>query len=468
MWARNYLIATFLLLLVLAVSASVSDKVLQIPLFEVGSLWVKAAETFTLRVLTSFLALSDLTSPWTYVKMSAMIVLIYGSYAIFFRPMNRVKKLGDVGYIAEGAFSLKETANMVQKRRKIGNIPPPFPNGWFGLMESFQLKTGEAKTVSALGQNLAVFRDQNGTAHVLDAYCPHMGANLAAGGRVLGDCIECPFHAWKFRGHDGKCVSIPYTDKIPNIARVKSWPVREVSGWVFIWHHAESVDPTWSIPVVEEIENKKWVYKGRTEHYINAHIEEIPENGADVVHLKQVHGPIMTAGADLRTMWNKRWAFAEHHWTAAWDQLPEPDGHIGCLKLNHDITIFNFKIPLLNLKVCAKQIGPGLVYLEFDSFFGRGMYLQTVVPQAPLVQRVVHNIFVNTWMPTCIAKFYLLSEALQVERDIMIWNNKQYEGRPLFVKSKEDSLIAKHRRWYSQFYSKNTSSNIFQKENLDF
>lgn len=63
------------------------------------------------------------------------------------------------------------------------------------------------------GQELVVFRDTKGLAHVLDAYCPHMGANLGVGGRVVGDCIECPFHGWKFRGHDGKCMEIPYSDK---------------------------------------------------------------------------------------------------------------------------------------------------------------------------------------------------------------------------------------------------------------
>lgn len=48
---------------------------------------------------------------------------------------------------------------------------------------------------------------------MVDAYCPHLGANLAAGGRVLGDCIECPFHGWQFQGSDGKCVRIPYAEK---------------------------------------------------------------------------------------------------------------------------------------------------------------------------------------------------------------------------------------------------------------
>lgn len=63
------------------------------------------------------------------------------------------------------------------------------------------------------GQQVAVFRGQDGKAYVVDAYCPHLGANLAVGGRVVGGCIECPFHGWQFRGQDGKCVKIPYADK---------------------------------------------------------------------------------------------------------------------------------------------------------------------------------------------------------------------------------------------------------------
>lgn len=64
-----------------------------------------------------------------------------------------------------------------------------------------------------LGEQVAVFRAENGKAHVLDAYCPHLGANLAVGGRVLGDCLECPFHGWQFQGSDGKCVKVPYAEK---------------------------------------------------------------------------------------------------------------------------------------------------------------------------------------------------------------------------------------------------------------
>lgn len=44
------------------------------------------------------------------------------------------------------------------RNRKIGEIPPVYPNGWFCLLESSQLKKGQVKHVAALGENFAVFR----------------------------------------------------------------------------------------------------------------------------------------------------------------------------------------------------------------------------------------------------------------------------------------------------------------------
>lgn len=36
---------------------------------------------------------------------------------------------------------------------------------------------------------------------------------MGEGGRVKGDCLECPFHSWTFRGEDGRCDNIPYAEK---------------------------------------------------------------------------------------------------------------------------------------------------------------------------------------------------------------------------------------------------------------
>src|SRR5262245_331778 len=90
----------------------------------------------------------------------------------------------------------------------------PYPNGWFRLAYSHEVARGQILRTSALGQELIVFRGEDGVAAVIDAFCPHLGADLAAGGKVKGNAVACPFHAWEFAG-DGRCVKIPYCEKIP-------------------------------------------------------------------------------------------------------------------------------------------------------------------------------------------------------------------------------------------------------------
>ncbi|XP_057675559.1 cholesterol 7-desaturase nvd isoform X2 [Corythoichthys intestinalis] len=317
------------------------------------------------------------------------------------------------------------------------------------------------------GVNLAVFRGEDGKAHVLDAYCPHLGANLAVGGRVVGSCIECPFHGWQFQGDSGKCENIPYAEKVPDFAKVDVWHSCEVNGQILVWFHCDGEEPQWTVPEQEEITKGEWVYRGRTEHYVNAHIEEIPENAADLSHLTYLHTPGIVSGVDLRYTKNKTWQFVQHHWKAQWASESSPFNHCSQMLLKHSLHVFGIHWPLLDLHVVARQVGPGLVFLRFDhSFLGSGMIMQSVTPVEPLLQCVSHTIFYQSNIPAFVPKFILKGESIQFERDVMIWNNKTYISKPLLVK--EDSTIRKHRRWYSQFYSENSPRFQYQRDTLEF
>jgi len=50
----------------------------------------------------------------------------------------------------------------------------------------------------------------------------------------------------------------------------------------------------------------------------------------------------------------------------------------------------------------------------FDSFFGSGVFIQSLIPVEPMVQKLVHNIYVHWAVPNFIAKFFMLGEAIQV------------------------------------------------------
>ena len=61
------------------------------------------------------------------------------------------------------------------------DLPPIYPNGWFHLFESAQVRKNDVRRVDVLGLNLVAFRAENDQMYVLDAYCPHLGANLGHG-----------------------------------------------------------------------------------------------------------------------------------------------------------------------------------------------------------------------------------------------------------------------------------------------
>uniref|UniRef100_A0A3Q0SWV9 cholesterol 7-desaturase n=1 Tax=Amphilophus citrinellus TaxID=61819 RepID=A0A3Q0SWV9_AMPCI len=388
-------------------------------------------------------------------------------YRLLFSPLELLRSPDDVGYADEDGRTKAQVANDVRRRRKIGELPPVYPNGWYRVLDSHMMDSGEVKNVSILGEQVAVFRGHDGKPYVVDAYCPHLGANLAVGGRVFGKCIECPFHGWRFQGDDGKCVKIPYSEKVPEFARVHSWPTCEVNKQILVWFHCDGEEPQWTVPEQQEITKDEWVYRGRTEHFINAHIQEIPENAADIAHLSHLHTPGMLSGADLRYTNSKIWEFVRHDWKVEWEPESEPNEHCSQMFVKHALTVFGCHWPILDVHVVARQVGPGIVFLQFEqTFLGRGVIMHCVTPVEPLLQCVTHTIFYQSNIPPVVPKFILKVESIQFERDVMIWNNKKYVSKPLLVK--EDSAIQKHRRWFGQFYSENSPRLQYQRDTLDF
>ena len=92
------------------------------------------------------------------------------------------------------------------------------PFGWYVVDYSNELKPGDVKAVRYFAQDQVLFRTESGEVSMLDAYCPHLGAHLGHGGIINGECIECPFHAWRWKT-DGKIGEIPYAKNIPPKAK---------------------------------------------------------------------------------------------------------------------------------------------------------------------------------------------------------------------------------------------------------
>jgi hypothetical protein len=92
------------------------------------------------------------------------------------------------------------------------------------------------KPVRLLGEDLVLFRDENGRYGLLDRACPHRGTDLTFG-RLEDGGLRCAFHGWLF-DVGGKCLETPAEPEGSNLAaniRQKAYPVVEKSGILFAY-----------------------------------------------------------------------------------------------------------------------------------------------------------------------------------------------------------------------------------------
>ncbi|XP_065294373.1 cholesterol 7-desaturase nvd-like [Dermacentor albipictus] len=337
--------------------------------------------------------------------------------------------------------------------RAFKNCPPVFPNGWIPVLESAQLQAGEVKALNVIGLELVAFRTEDGVAHVLDAYCPHLGAHLGVMGRVVGDCIECPFHGWRFQGDTGACTHVPYAVKVPEFVKATRWEMRESLGLLFVWYHADGAAPSWELPDVAEVEKGLWREEHRFEHIVEAHIQDIAENGADLGHFNQIHRAscFLTSEQFQRTLGNSWWGrLVNHSWQATWT----PHEHTASVDVAACVSVFGTCPDFLKHRVQVLQVGPALVLVRMHSRHGDCLIIQSLTPVAPFRVRLVHRFYPEPQLPWIIRRLNVLGFRHMVERDIAVWNHKTYLKQPALVK--EDRMIVSFRKWFSQFYSESS------------
>lgn len=171
------------------------------------------------------------------------------------------------------------------------------PTGWFQIGWSEEIGVGDVVPMKYFGRDLVAYRTEDGELVVLNAYCEHLGANLAYGGTVHGKDIQCPFHGWRW-GPNGRNTCIPYQDTVNRVRRIGAWDVTERDGIMYLWHDADKAAPAYEVPSVFEL----FEGSGPAENYHPAdensrtsatnmpvHPQYVIENGVDFAHFKYVH-----------------------------------------------------------------------------------------------------------------------------------------------------------------------------------
>lgn len=121
---------------------------------------------------------------------------------------------------------------------------------WYFVALSREVKPGDMKRHELLGEPVLIGRTKAGQVYGMRDICPHRAAPLSAGRLVdkpgEGETIECCYHGWRFRP-DGVCAAIPslVEDQAyePERIRVRSYPVRESQGMIFVWMTSDPRSP---------------------------------------------------------------------------------------------------------------------------------------------------------------------------------------------------------------------------------
>lgn len=167
---------------------------------------------------------------------------------------------------------------------QIFNQPQAVVESWYWAMKSAELKVGQVKPLNFLGQELALYRGEDGVVRAVDAYCPHMGAHLAEG-KVDGKGLRCFFHAWKY-SETGELVDIPCR-KSPGIQeRIQHHPVCEKYGTIWIY---TGQNPSHPVHFVPELEHTPLDHAFGNQFLKGCHPNVVMINAIDAQHFTSVH-----------------------------------------------------------------------------------------------------------------------------------------------------------------------------------
>jgi len=115
-------------------------------------------------------------------------------------------------------------------------------NYWYPVAPGWQVSNAPVG-ITRLGEQIVLWRDQHGKVHALEDRCPHRGARLSLGWN-LGGNVACWYHGVEVDG-TGTVNKVPAVSNCPLEGQkcVKSYPVDEQAGAIFLWFgddaHAE-------------------------------------------------------------------------------------------------------------------------------------------------------------------------------------------------------------------------------------
>ena len=176
---------------------------------------------------------------------------------------------------------------------------------WYPITTAAELKRKKRQVVTILSKNLVLFYERGGFYALLDK-CPHRGVPLSMGRMEFPGHISCIFHGWTFDVKTGDLVAALTdgpTSPVTRKASVRSFPVEERAGLIFVWMGEGK-----PVPVEEDVPEELLHPDARV--YPHARITDgnwrhAAENGFDEGHVKMVHRTALWVAFRNVSAWNE-------------------------------------------------------------------------------------------------------------------------------------------------------------------
>jgi 5,5'-dehydrodivanillate O-demethylase oxygenase subunit len=180
-----------------------------------------------------------------------------------------------------------------EQNEKLTRVGPGTPMGellrryWQPIAAAAELLETPVKPVRLLGEDLVLFRDQQGRLGLVGERCAHRLVQLEFGYPVA-EGLRCPYHGWTYDG-TGQCVAQPaeppestFKDKV----RILAYPVQELAGLVFAYLGPEPAPllPRWE-PLVAEGLRRELYFMTVPCNWLQG-----MENSPDWTHVEWLHG----------------------------------------------------------------------------------------------------------------------------------------------------------------------------------
>jgi vanillate O-demethylase monooxygenase subunit len=148
---------------------------------------------------------------------------------------------------------------------------------------------GELFSRTICGESILFWRTVAGTVTAMSDRCVHRRFPLSQPpSHLVGDTVVCGYHGFTY-GADGRCVAVPGQTRVPRTARLRSYPVVEQDGFVWVFIGDPDKAESTRIPRAPWLDSDGWTVVSGMEP-LAARASLLIDNLMDLSHETYLHG----------------------------------------------------------------------------------------------------------------------------------------------------------------------------------